>query len=147
MKAIVSIDEDFGIGKDGNLLIHNKEDMKFFKETTMGHPVIMGMKTYKSLPCLLKGRENIIITKQHIKIDGAIVCNDYKELLDKEDAFVIGGSQIYALLLPYCNELYITENKGYYGADVFFPRFDKSLYSREVLQVGETYEIVKYTKL
>lgn len=147
MKAIVAIDENYGIGKNNDLLVHNKEDMKFFRETTMGHTVIMGKNTFLSMGKALKGRRNIVLTRGEIDIPDIEVCHDYKELLKLEDAFVIGGAQVYELFLPYYDEIYLTVNKGVYDADVFFPRFDKNQYIEETLRVGETYEIKKYTRI
>lgn len=146
MKAIASIDEHYGIGKNGQLLIHNKEDMKFFRETTIGHVVVMGRKTFESMPGLLKNRTNVVITNQDIVIPGVIVKHDWKEIIDWKDTFIIGGEQIYKLFLPYYDEIYLTENKGIYDADAFFPEFDKSLYDKETLIKGETYTINKYKK-
>ena len=146
MKAIVAIDENYGIGKNGELLIHNKEDMKFFKEKTMGHTVIMGKKTYLSLPGVLKGRKNIVLTRGNIDNKNITVCHDYKELINLDDAFVIGGGEIYKLFLHYYDEIYITVNKGNYDADTFFPKFDESLYLKETLIKADAYEIIKYTK-
>lgn len=146
MKAIASIDKEYGIGKNGQLLIHNKEDMKFFKETTIGHIVVMGRKTYESLPGLLKNRTNVILTRQNIEIPGAIVKHDIKEILGWSDTFVIGGAEIYKMFLPYYDEIYLTENKGIYDADAFFPKFDKSLFEQEEILKRDTFKIVKYTR-
>lgn len=146
MKAIASVDEQLGIGKNGDLLVHNKEDMKFFKDTTMGYPVIMGRKTFESLPGVLKGRQNIVITRGFIDIPNVIVCHDYKELISINDAFVIGGGEIYKLFLPYYDEIYLTENKGIYGADTFFPNFDKNMYKKEIILEKENFLIAKYIK-
>lgn len=147
MKAIVSIDENYGIGKNGQLIIHNKEDMKFFKSTTMGHVVVMGRKTFDSIGEPLSGRTNVVITKQKIEIPDVIVLNDWHDALEFKDSFVIGGAQIYNLFLPYYDEIYLTENKGIYDADAFFPKFDKSLYQKETLVQADTFNINKYTKL
>lgn len=148
MKAIVSVDEDFGIGKNGNLLIHNKEDIKFFKETTIGHTVIMGRKTYFSLPNgPLKNRKNIVLTKSDFNDDGIVVCHNYIDLIHLNDAFVIGGGEIYNLFFPYYDEIYITKNKGRYNADTFFPRFNENYFKKELLIKGNNFEILKYTRL
>lgn len=147
MKAIVAIDENFGIGKNGNLLLHNKEDMKFFKQTTMGHPVIMGRKTFESLPGVLKGRKNIVLTKHKIENTDIIVCNNYMDLINMDDAFVIGGGEIYKLFFPYYDEIFITKNKGIFDADTFFPRFDESLYSKEIITEQDTFSIIRYKKI
>ena len=148
MKAIVSVDEDFGIGKNGNLLIHNKEDIKFFKETTIGHTVIMGRKTYFSLPNgPLKNRKNIVLTKSDFNDDGIVVCHNYIDLIHLNDAFVIGGGETYNLFFPYYDEIYITKNKGRYNADTFFPRFNENCFKKELLIKGNNFEILKYTRL
>ena len=148
MKAIVSVDEDFGIGKNGNLLIHNKEDIKFFKETTIGHTVIMGRKTYFSLPNgPLKNRKNIVLTKSDFNNDGIVVCHNYIDLIHLNDAFVIGGGEIYNLFFPYYDEIYITKNKGRYNADTFFLRFNENYFKKELLIKGNNFEILKYTRL
>lgn len=146
MKLIVAVDEDYGIGKNNGLLLYNKVDMDFFKETTMGHTVIMGKNTFFSMKKPLKGRRNIVLTKGEINNSDIEVCHDYTELIGLSDAFVIGGAQIYKLFLPYCDELYITENKGIYDADTFFPEFNKEQFHEEILITGETFVIKKYTR-
>jgi len=147
MKAIASVDENYGIGKNGKLLIENREDMRFFKETTTGHIIIMGRKTLESMGNKpLPNRTNIVLTNQDIEIPGIIVKHDWMEMVCWSDAFVIGGSQIYQLFLPYYDEIYLTENKGLYDADSFFPDFNKDMYDSVVIREGKTYKIKKYTK-
>lgn len=145
MKAIAAVDENYGIGKDGGLIIKNKADMKFFKETTMGYPVIMGRKTFESIGKPLPGRTNIVISRQNIQIPGVKTVTGWEALTDL-DAFVIGGAQIYKLFLPYYDEIYLTENKGVYEADAFFPTFNPNLYRREELVKEDTFTIVKYIR-
>ena len=72
INAIVCVDKNWGIGKNNDLLFNLKEDMKFFKETTMGHPVVMGRRTFESLPNILPGRENIVISTTNIINDTII---------------------------------------------------------------------------
>lgn len=148
MKTIVSIDEDYGIGRNGDLLVHNKEDIKFFKETTIGNTVIMGRKTFLSLPNgPLKDRKNIVLTRGNIDCDGIIICHDYLDLIHLKDAFVIGGGEIYNLFLPYYDEIYITKNKGKYNADTFFPRFNEDKFKKEILLERDNFSILKYVRL
>jgi len=148
MKAIACVDKNMGIGKDNKLLVSFKEDMKFFKETTIGHTVIMGTNTFLSMKKPLKDRKNIVVSKNLRQEDytDVIVCNNYKELLDIDDAYVIGGGQIYKLFLPYCDEIILTEVNEDYGADTFFPYFDKSLYKVEILKETDDFVIKRYKK-
>ena len=137
MKAIAAVGSDWGIGKDNRLLFSIPEDMKFFKETTMGSAVIMGRKTFESLPKALPGRKNIIITNNSdYSAEGAEVVNSIDEALEKagDNAFVIGGASIYKAMLPLCDKLYITEIYAVCNdAEVFFPEYDKSLFTRKEL--------------
>ena len=140
VNIIACISEDYGLGLDNQLLWHFKEDMKFFKETTMGHPVIMGRKTFESLPKALPGRKNIVISANpEYKADGAEVVTSVEEAIklaetEDTDAFVIGGGRIYAAFLPYADNLYLTEiNAECPDADTYFPDFNKSDYIKEII--------------
>lgn len=131
MKLIVAVDKNFGIGKDGDLLYHIPEDMKFFRSTTLGKTVIMGHKTLLSLPGgnPLKNRRNIVFSRSEaLKIEGAEVVHSVGELIKKlgdDDAFVIGGEALYSLLIDYCSVAYITMINAEAEADRFFPHIDK----------------------
>lgn len=136
MKAIVAIDLNCGIGYEGNLLQRIPEDMKFFKETTLGRVVIMGRETFESLPKRepLKDRINIVLsTKAHLCYDGITICNSLKELFyelqkyNTDDVFVIGGEAVYNQLLPYCTEAYVTRINNRYKADKYFTNIDKEV--------------------
>ena len=124
MKLIVAVSENWGIGKDGDLLFSIPKDMKFFRETTMGKTVILGRKNLESFPNAkpLPKRPNIILTRDKtFAVEGATVVNSIEELLampiDFEDAFVIGGEEIYRQLLPYCDLCYVTKVKETVDAD------------------------------
>ncbi|MGN0477108.1 MAG: dihydrofolate reductase, partial [Ruminococcus sp.] len=131
MNCIASVDNNWGIGLNNQLLYHIPEDLHYFKEKTIGKTVIMGKNTLLSLPNQkpLKDRTNIVLSKS-ISRDDLIVCRDLKSLLQEikgysdEDIFVIGGEQIYRLLLPYCNKAYITKVNGEKIADSFFENLD-----------------------
>lgn len=135
MKMIVAADRKGGIGKDGKLLAHLPGDMKYFRETTAGAAVIMGRKTLESFPGgrPLKGRRNIVISRtigpETAETGGYEVCRSAEEaaalVSDERDreVFVIGGGQIYALMLPYVDEAYITEIDADLDADTFIPVF------------------------
>ena len=132
MKLIVAVSENWGIGKDNDLLFSIPKDMKFFRETTMGKTVILGRKNLESFPGAkpLPKRPNIILTRdKNFKVEGATVVNSIDELLamefDKDDAFVIGGEEIYRQLLPYCDKCFITKVKETADADKFMVNLDE----------------------
>lgn len=130
MKIILAVDKDFGIGKDNKLLFHFKKDLKHFKNTTLNSTIIMGRKTYESMGGALPKRENLVLTRnKDYQIDDGIVFNDMDDLLGyvkgKKDVFVIGGSQIVDILLPYCDEAIITKIDDRKDADTFLHNFDE----------------------
>ena len=131
--AIVAIDLNHAIGKNNQLLWHLPADLKFFKQTTMGCPIIMGRKTYQSIGKLLPGRKNIIISRnEDFKIEGAEIyqsLNDSISECDSEKVFVIGGAEIYTLAMPMIKELYITIVKNKFDADTFFSKINTSQFN------------------
>lgn len=122
---IVAIGQDGAIGKNGNLIWKISDDLKRFKALTSGHPIIMGRKTWESLPKKpLPGRRNIILSHQKdLKIEGAELVNSIEEALkvtDGEEPFIIGGAEIYNGFLPYASVLDITRvNASCKDADAF----------------------------
>lgn len=155
LSLIAAIGENGELGYKGDLCFHIREDMKFFRNTTMGHKVLMGRKTWESLPTGgLPGRENIVVSRNEMRgVDWVV--NDLEWFLKEnanteEEIFVIGGGMIYATALPYAKQLYLTEVEAVAEADTFFPDFDRTKYTREVIREGEEdglkYKIVKYTK-
>lgn len=140
ISMIAAVGKNLELGKNNDLIWHFKEDMKFFKETTMGHPVIMGRKTFESLPKALPGRKNIVISANpEYKADGAEVVTSVEEAIklaetEDTDAFVIGGGRIYTEFLPYADNLYLTEiNAECPDADTYFPDFNKNDYIKEIV--------------
>ena len=134
MKAILCADKNWGIGFRNDLLVHIPADMRFFREKTLGNVVIMGRKTLESLPNgrPLPDRDNIILSRDpSLKVRGAAVVHTVEELLsllsdvDPEHVYVAGGEEIYRLLLPYCDTVYVTRVNYTYQADAFFPDLDK----------------------
>lgn len=132
LAAIVVTDFNNAIGKDNKLLCHLPADLKFFKSTTMGCPIIMGRKTFESIGKVLPGRKNIIISRnKNLKIEGAEVYSSFEEVMKnvKEDPsageagkiFIIGGAEIYKLAMPGLTEIYRTLIKHEFEADTFFP--------------------------
>ena len=140
ISMIAAVGKNLELGKNNDLIWHFKEDMKFFKETTMGHPVIMGRKTFESLPKALPGRKNIVISANpKYKADGAEVVASVEEAIklaeaENTEAFVIGGGRIYTEFLPYADNLYLTEiDAECPDADTYFPEFNKSDYIKEIV--------------
>lgn len=116
MKLIAAVDNEWNIGNKGSLLFSLPDDMKFFRTTTSGKIVVMGRKTLESFPGSkpLKNRINIVLSRSKHDVDGAEFVTGVDELLDRlkeydsGDIYVIGGAQIYSLLLPYCDTALIT---------------------------------------
>lgn len=116
MKLIASADKEWNIGNKGELLFSLPDDMKFFRATTSGKVVVMGRKTLESFPGSkpLKNRVNIVLSRNTHKVEGAEFVKSVDELLEKikeynsDDVYVLGGAQIYSLLLPYCDTALIT---------------------------------------
>ena len=138
VSMIAAVGKNLELGKNNNLIWHFKEDMKFFKDTTMGHTVVMGRKTFESLPKALPGRKNIVISSNaEYQAQGATVVTSVEEALqiaDNEEIFVLGGGKIYAEFLPYADKLYLTEIYAECeDADTYFPQFNKSEYIKEII--------------
>lgn len=152
---IACIGKNRELGNQGGLVFHIKEDMQFFKETTMGHPVIMGDRTFTSLPHALPGRTNYVLTRHPERLpEGVVAVNDIEAFIKDhadEEVFVIGGGFVYNEFLPYADNLYLTEVDAEAEADTFFPEFDKSKYEKTIIKKGQsddlTYTFAKYTKL
>ena len=122
---IAAIGKNGELGKDNTLIWKLKEDMRFFKENTMGKPILMGINTLYSLPRLLPGRKHIVLTHQDISIEGVKVYHDKQELLDyiaslPQEVMVIGGASIYSQFINYADTMLLTEIDAEEKADVYF---------------------------
>lgn len=131
LSIIVAITDDGAIGRGGDLVYRLRPDMRRFRSITMGHPVIMGRKTWESLPAgALPGRRNIVISRNPgYEAQGAEVFSSLEAALGAispdEEAMVIGGAQIYRQAMPLADRLYLTRiNAPAPGADTFFPEID-----------------------
>jgi dihydrofolate reductase len=127
IKAIVAMAENRVIGNAGTIPWHLPEDFKFFKATTIGHAILMGRKTYASIGKPLPGRENIVLSRNMPETPGVTVIRspeELKEPTDGRDLFVIGGEEIYRLLLPRIQELYVTKVPRTIDGDTRFPEFE-----------------------
>ncbi len=131
IRAIVHVDREWGIGKGNDMMFSLPKDMKFFRQTTLGHTVVMGGNTLRSFPNQkpLKNRVNIVLSRGQV-CDECIFVRSYEELKKEiaarknEEIYIIGGGEIYKELLPYCDEALVTKVDAVGGAEVFFPNLD-----------------------
>jgi dihydrofolate reductase len=124
---VVAMDENRAIGKDNDLPWYLPNDLKHFKKTTMGKPIVMGRKTYESIGKPLPGRENIVVTRdQSYEAEGTTIVHSVDEVLqiNAEEVCVIGGSEIFKQFLPVADRLYITEIHHTFEADTYFPELN-----------------------
>ena len=126
---IVAIGENSEIGKDNDLLWRISADMKRFKAITTGNTIVMGRKTFDSLPKgALPNRRNIVLSHQNLELDNTEVYKTIEEIAeatkDDKQVFVIGGASLYASFIDKVEKLYLTKVHSSFAADVFFPKFD-----------------------
>lgn len=131
VSLIAAVDQRGGIGLANELLVRLPEDMRHFKQTTMGNPIVMGRKTWDSIGRPLPGRRNIVVTRDaQWHADGAQRAASIEEAMvlasPSTKLHVIGGAEIYALAMPHANELVITELDAAFEADTFFPPWPRA---------------------
>lgn len=160
---IVACASNRAIGKGNKMLWHIREDFQYFKRTTMGKPMIMGRKTFESLPGVLPGRPHLVVSRSGFSYDHDAV-SGYTDLhaaidaaksmaieVEQDEVFVVGGAQIYKLALQQdlIDRMYITEVKRDYEADAFFPDYDRDEWqdvSREAHDGDPAYDFVTLEK-
>jgi dihydrofolate reductase len=129
---IVAMDKNRVIGKNNQLPWHLPADLAFFKQVTMGHPIIMGRKTFESIGRVLPGRENIILTRDtEYKVEGCTVINSVDKIKEfeknrNEELFVIGGAEIFKETFKISDRLYITLIDSEFEGDTYFPEFNQN---------------------
>jgi len=152
IKAIVAMAENRVIGNAGAIPWHLPEDFKFFKATTMGHAILMGRKTYESIGKPLPGRENIVLSRTMPETQGITVIRSLDELKelqnprDGRDLFVIGGEEIYRLLLPKVQELYVTKVPRTLEGDTHFPDFESQFDTGTKVLETNDFSVWKYCR-
>ncbi len=159
LSLIAAVGKNNELGKNNDLIWKLKGDMQFFREMTKGHLIIMGRKTFESLPKLLPGRKHLVLTRGQIVFPKEVtVFHSREEFLKTyentdEEIFDIGGASIYKELLDYASLLYLTEiNATDKDATVYFPNFDKNNFDREELaykqdeETGIQYKHVLYKR-
>jgi dihydrofolate reductase len=131
ISIIAAIGQHRELGRGNDLIWRVREDLKRVKELTMGHPLIMGRKTYESIGKPLPGRTNIVVTRAQMCIEGCLVFDSMEKALDAARAidnteiFIFGGASIYTSALPHVDRLYLTLiHESAPDADVFFPHYD-----------------------
>ncbi len=137
MSIIAGIGQNRELGRGNNLIWRISDDLKRVKILTMGHPIIMGRKTYDSIGHPLPGRTNIVVTRSHMCIEGCLVYDTLDKALpaaraiDTEEIFIFGGASIYESALPFTDRLYLTLiHEEAPDADVYFP--DYSAFTKEI---------------
>ena len=137
---IAAVGKNLELGKNNDLIWHFKEDLSFFRDQTINKPVVMGMKTLKSLPKLLPKRKHIVLTRQNVELPEEIVVIHSKEDLLKyieeygEEVMIIGGASVYEQMLEYSEKLILTEiDAEDKEADCYFPAFNKDEWNQEVV--------------
>ena len=147
LSAIVVIADDGAIGKDNGLLCHLPADLKHFKSITMGHTIIMGRRTFESLPKgALPGRENIVVSRNaDYRAEGAKVCTSIEQAVAEAsmpgECFILGGAQLYASTIAQVDKLYLTAIHAHFDdADAYFPAINPEEWTeidREAHQADE----------
>jgi dihydrofolate reductase len=132
LSLIAAVGQNNELGKNNQLLWNLPADMKHFRDTTRGHAVIMGRKTFQSIGRALPNRRNIVVTRdQNFSAEGIEVVHSIQEALDlfkntDEEIFDIGGAELYKLGMPFANKLYVTHIGASFDADSYFPAIDSS---------------------
>lgn len=167
MKAIAAMAENRSIGINGKLPWPSiKEDFKWFKEFTLGNTIVVGRKTYDTLPPL-KGRQIVVITRDYLTLVEECMLHpkcekmytrSYEQMVDDitnasepgdetfKEAIIAGGAKIYELFLPYITEFYVTHVNGSYDGDAFMPEFEHLFTNKETIKEFDGHKVIKYTK-
>ena len=145
------------LGKNNKLIWYIPDDLKFFKDTTINHTIVMGYNTFISLPKLLVDRKHIVLTHKDIELPNGVIKFNNKESVIKyikslnEEVFIIGGASIYKEFIDESNKMILTEIDAVdKNADKFFPRFNKNDWNKRIIKEGEyktlKYKYVEYTR-
>lgn len=140
------------IGRGGRLPWHLPEDLRWFKKCTLGHPILMGRKTFESLPGILPGRRHIVLSRTlktapaGVDVIASIEELDTLGLDEGIDVFVVGGAEIYELLLPRCADLFLSYIYEPFDGDAFFPPFEDDFTLKEVISKHDAFELRHYVK-
>ncbi|MDR1135351.1 MAG: dihydrofolate reductase [Clostridiales Family XIII bacterium] len=170
MKAIVVVDEKWGIGKAGRLLVHIPGDLKYFHEKTLGKVVVMGRTTLESLPGArpLSDRITVVLTRNPAfqaafqstashgdcnVVSSVEECLEYLKGVKEDDIYICGGDDVYRQFLPYCDECLVTKIEGDFGADRFFEDLDANdefticSEGEPIIENGISYRFMRYVRI
>jgi dihydrofolate reductase len=139
------------IGRDGDLPWHLPEDLRHFKVTTMGHPIVMGRRTFESIGRVLPGRRTLVVTRsatwQHPDVETA---HSFEEALalagPADEVFVVGGGEVYAAALPFAHRLLLTEVDAEPDGDTFFPEWDRGRWREVAREPHDGFAVVTYER-
>ena len=151
LTAMVAMTAERVIGKDNDLPWHLPEDLKLFKRTTSGHPIVMGRKTWDSIGRPLPNRQNIVLTRNEVwTADQVDVIHTAEQLyqlkLQHEHVFIIGGAQVYEMFLPHVDELLVSYVYENHEGNTKFPAFEHLFSTFEVVETFEHFELRRYYK-
>lgn len=149
--GMVAMTSERVIGKGNDLPWHLPEDLKLFKQTTSGHPIVMGRKTYTSIGRPLPNRQNIVLTRDRgWSAAGVTVVHAPEEIFELElqslEVFIIGGAEIYKVFLPYLDTLLVSEVHGDYDGDTYFPEFAEMFHAGELVASYDGFDLRRYQK-
>lgn len=148
-QAIAAMSENRVIGIENRIPWHIPEDFKWFKKKTMGQILIMGRKTYESIGRPLPGRETIILSRSGYEVPGLRTFASVDGLMEyinggQRIPFICGGAEIYRKTLDLCSELYLTQVKGRFEGDAFFPNFEHLFHPPEIVLEHERFDVMHY---
>ena len=150
LKAIAAVSQNRVIGKNGDLPWRLSDDLKWFKKITMGHVILMGRKTWESLPGPLPGRENWVLSRTLETGDGMRVfrsLDEAKRAINDRTLFIIGGGELYTLALEDCTELFLTEvNRVVENGDAFFPEYSELFSPHETLHECTDFKLRRWER-
>lgn len=158
IKIIAAIGKNNELGKNNNLIWHLPGDLKFFKMQTEGKTVAMGRNTFNSLPKKLSNRRHIVLSdvdefnKDTSDVQVLFNANEFVRCCllkaEEDDVYIIGGASIYKMFIGFADEIYLTEIDAEANADVYFPKFDKNVFDKEILgndeSLGISYSFARY---
>lgn len=161
IELVVAMDEDRVIGRDGALPWHIPADLKFFKQITMGKPMLMGRQTFEAIGRALPGRDSIVLTRRrNFRAEGALTAHDMSQALElggrcarsrgTDALMVIGGAQVFAEILPQADIIHLTRIHARHAGDTWFPALDKSRWHeawREVHPATKDYPAFTFARL
>lgn len=151
IKAIAAVSLNNVIGKKGDLPWRLPGELKWFKKITMGHIIVMGRKTWESLPNALPGRENWVLTRSNVESKGIQTFTEFNQIeaqAGNRTVFVIGGGEIYSKFLSYCDDLYLTEvQQTIIGGDAFFPSYENDFQCVETLEENKDFILRRWKRI